>query len=248
MTTSAELDQEISPEFLESVERLGASVVPDWQSHHSNDAPFWPSVPESIDDTGISATLIEQLILRKLYFHGQVAGHELSRSLGFKFSLIEGMIDGLKRLRLIEVKSSLGFGMVSAVLTLTEAGRGRARECIDKNQYAGPAPVPLEQYRAGVRAQRQKSGWLKKDALDAAFQHMVVTPQMITQLGPAVNSGKSFLLYGQPGNGTTYMAEALFQLDATPVFIPYAIESEGMIIRVFDPVYHTPVDAGADAE
>src|SRR5258708_34222600 len=69
---------------------------------------------------------------------------------------------------------------------------------------------------------------------------------VVGKTGPAVNSGKSFLVYGQPGNGKTYLAEALFRIDATPIYVPYAIECQGLIIKVFDPVYHHPVDQVED--
>ena len=136
--------------------------------------------------------------------------------------------------------------MVSALFTLTEAGRGRARECMEKNQYSGPAPVPIAKYTQSVKEQRQKSGWLKRDALANAFRHMVVSRETIGQIGPAVNSGRSFLLYGQPGNGKTYLAEALFRLDSSPIFVPYALECEGNIIRLFDPIYHVPLENEAE--
>jgi predicted ATPase with chaperone activity len=63
----------------------------------------------------------------------------------------------------------------------------------------------------------------------------------LNSIGPAVNAGKSFLIYGQPGNGKTYLAEALFELDRSPIYVPYAIESQGMIIQLFDPIYHAPI-------
>jgi predicted ATPase with chaperone activity len=75
---------------------------------------------------------------------------------------------------------------------------------------------------------------------------MVITPQLLNQIGPAVNSGKSFLIYGQPGNGKTYLAEALFNVDPTYIYVPYAIEAQGMIIKMYDPVYHHAVDEVQD--
>ena len=68
-----------------------------------------------------------------------------------------------------------------------------------------------------------------RQALAGAFSHMVVHPDLVSQVGPAVNSGKSFLIYGQPGNGKTYLVEALFQLESPEIYVPYALEW----IRVF---------------
>ncbi|MFN0170938.1 MAG: ATP-binding protein [Bryobacteraceae bacterium] len=204
---------------------------------------FVPKVCQSLEETGVSASVLEPLIFKTLHFRGDVVGHELAASLGLKFSIIEPLLDQMKRARQIDVRSSLGYGSVSATFTLSEAGRVRARECLDVNQYFGTAPVSLEQYREGVRAQRQERGWLTMDMLDQAYRHMVVTEAVINQIGPAANAGKSFLLYGQPGNGKTYLAEAMFHLESTPIYVPYAIEYHGQIIRVYDPVYHRRLEA-----
>jgi SpoVK/Ycf46/Vps4 family AAA+-type ATPase len=61
-------------------------------------------------------------------------------------------------------------------------------------------------------------------------------------LDPAVNSNKSFLIYGQPGNGKTALAESLFRVETQPIYMPYAIECQGNIIQVYDPIYHNKID------
>jgi hypothetical protein len=85
------------------------------------------------------------------------------------------------------------------------------------------------------------------EALRQAYRNMVVTPHTLGQIGPAVSSGNSFLIHGQPGNGKTYLAEALAKIDDSTIFVPYAIECQGMIIQVFDPIYHQPVEEEAPA-
>ena len=210
------------------------------------DHAYAPPVPQRLDDTGITEALIEELILKTLFVRGEVIGRELASTLGLKFSVIEPRVDFLKRQRLIEAKGSLGFGSVSSVFVISEAGRARARECMEHNQYTGAAPVPIAQYSAVVRAQRVKSGWLTQPALTKAYEGMTVSEDILAQIGPAVNSGKSFLMYGQAGNGKTYLAEALFRIDSLPIYVPHAIECQGMIIKVFDPVYHHAVEQVED--
>jgi predicted ATPase with chaperone activity len=203
---------------------------------------FAPPVPQQLEEAGLTEALIEELILKTLFVRGEVIGREIAATLGLKFSVIETRVDFLKRQRLIEAKGSLGFGSVSSVFVISEAGRSRAREYLEQNQYIGAAPVPIAQYTGIVRSQRSKSGWLTQDALKEAYKGMIVSPDILAQIGPAVNSGKSFLMYGQPGNGKTYLAEALFRIDSSPIYVPYAIECQGMIIKVFDPVYHHAIE------
>ena len=108
---------------------------------------------------------------------------------------------------------------------------------------SGPAPVPLAQYVNAVRAQRLENGWLTRQALADAFRHMVIGPDVLTRVGPAVNSGKSFLIYGQPGNGKTALAEAFLHIDTEPIYMPYAIECQGNIVQLYDPIYHKKIEA-----
>ncbi len=222
------------------------AVAPQKREAASKSDIYGPAVPERLEDTGISEALIEELILKILFVRGEVIGRDLASTIGLKFSVIEPRVDFLKRQRLIEAKNSLGFGTVSSMFVISDAGRARARECLEHNQYIGAAPVPIAQYCEVVRAQRVKSGWLTQPALKKAYAGMTVSDDILAQIGPAVNSGKSFIMYGQAGNGKTYLAEALFRLESTPIYVPHAIECQGLIIKVFDPVYHHPVDKAED--
>ncbi|HUA22362.1 MAG TPA: hypothetical protein VMB25_26635 [Bryobacteraceae bacterium] len=202
---------------------------------------FAPPVPQTLEDTGLASSVVEQLILKLLYSRGEVLGRDLSEALGLKFSLIEEIVEFLKRQHLIQAKKSLGMGNSTSLFALTETGRNQARECLESNQYVGPAPVPLYQYTHIVRRQRRAEGWLTPEALASAYKRMVVTPRMLAQIGPAVSSGNSFLIYGQPGNGKTFLAEALANLDDSCVYIPHALECQGTIVQVYDPICHQAV-------
>jgi hypothetical protein len=197
-----------------------------------------PPVPDSLEDAGLSASVVDQILIKTLYFRGELIGRELARSVGLSFSLIEELLETAKRSQLVQMKRSVGMGNVSGYFSLTEAGRSRAREFLEVNQYVGPAPVPMQQYEVMTRLQRRKQGWLTPDALAQAYRKMVTSREILAQIGPAVSSGNSFLIYGQPGNGKTYLAEALADLDPDPIYMPYAIEAQGAIIQVYDAVFH----------
>ncbi len=208
---------------------------------HDTD-PIVPPVPESIADTGIPQAIIEQLVLKYLYFRGELVGRDIGNLIGLQFSLIDDILEMLKRQHFVAVKKSLGMGNMSGVFMLTESGRNLAREHLENNQYAGPAPVPLYQYSDMVRLQKLKDNWLSPELLQQAFKHLVVEADILAQIGPAVNASKSFLIYGQPGNGKTALAESLFRVESEPIYMPYALECQGNIIQLFDPIYHHKIE------
>src|SRR5579871_757086 len=102
-----------------------------------------PVEPETVEQTGLPESLLEDLVLKILYFRGDLYGQDLSAAIGLKFSVIQDIVDTFKLEHLVQIKRSLGMGNVGAVLALTEAGRARAREILETNLYSGPAPVPM---------------------------------------------------------------------------------------------------------
>jgi hypothetical protein len=205
-------------------------------------APYAPAEPASLAETGLADSMVEQLILKILYSRGDLYGKDLANAIGLRFSVIQDFVETFKLRHHIQVRRSMGMGDVGALLSLTESGRDRAREYLEANRYAGPAPVPLEQYAAAVRKQRPQQGWLTKGSLARAFSGMVITERVLSQVGPAISSANSLLLYGKPGDGKTFLIESLNNLDAPPIFLPYALECQGNIVQLYDPIYHRPVD------
>jgi DNA-binding MarR family transcriptional regulator len=217
-----------------------AELVRHGKARHSE--RFAPAPPHCLADLGYSSSLLEQLIFKLLYYRGDMLAGDLSNAMGLKFSLIQPLLESFRMQQLIHVKSSLGLGSISSLLSLTDSGRKVARDYLDNNQYTGPAPVPVSQYEVAVKAQRMPPNWLRPERLAKAYAHMVVNDAMLDQIGPAISSGKSLLLYGQPGNGKTYVAEALSRIQTTDIYVPYALEYQGKIIQLFDPTCHHPVD------
>jgi hypothetical protein len=237
------LDQ---PPVIEAQERRPELVRP---GRSRNSERYAPSPPQCLADLGLPASLLEQLVFKFLYFRGDMMAADLSNAMGLKFSLIQPMLETFRMQQFVHVKSSLGLGSISSLLSLTDSGRKAARDHLDNNQYTGPAPVPVSQYEVAIKAQRMPPNWLRPERLAKAYSHMVVDEGMLGQIGPAISSGKSLLIYGQPGNGKTHVAEALARIQTTDVFVPYALEYQGNIIQLFDPTCHHPVEpAGGESD
>jgi len=204
--------------------------------------PVSPPEPDSLEDAGLTEGCIEHLILNTLYFRGDIFGQDLSSALGLRYSVIQNSLESLKLRHFVQVKRSIGMAGVGSVFALTDTGRIRAREGLETNQYLGPAPVPLSQYVQQVVRQRPGKGWLTRNALTRALRGMVLTQRVLDQIGPAVSSGNSLLIYGKPGDGKTFLIESLNNLESSPVYVPHAIECQGNIVQVYDPIYHQPIE------
>ncbi len=76
-----------------------------------------PPVPDSLEEAGLAGSLVEQLILKYLYFRGELLGRDIASLMGLSFSVIESTIDTLKRQHFLSVKSSLGMGIAKRART-----------------------------------------------------------------------------------------------------------------------------------
>jgi hypothetical protein len=207
----------------------------------------WPPAPMTLAEAGLTLDLVVQLCLKTLFFAGELAGTDLTRRLGLGFSVIEPALDALKAQRHCEITGGGMLGGSAYRYRITDAGRARASLFLEQNHYVGRAPVPLEQYRQYMErfGQRRRVG-VTREAVRAAFSHLVLPQRVLDQLGPAINAGHSLFVYGPPGNGKTVISQAIRNLLLGEIAIPHALEAEGSIIRVFDPVTHQELPAPED--
>jgi hypothetical protein len=202
-----------------------------------------PIAPATLAETGLSADLLTQLLLKTLH-GGESSGTQLADRLCLPYSVLEALMQNARAERLVEVRGASGAGTAGYRYAITDLGRDRAQHHLDVCQYVGPAPVPLSQYVFFMKTLAANRGAIDRERIESGFSHLVVSPITLEQLGPAVNSGKSVFLYGPPGNGKTVMAEGLGRALGGDMYVPHAIEVGNQIITVFDPVNHRLLDDG----
>lgn len=200
-----------------------------------------PPAPATIEDTGLGYEALKQLVVKAL-FGGEVSGLALGEKLCLPYALLEALVEHLRVEKLVEVRGANGSGTAGYRYALTDLGRERAASYLEANGYVGPAPVPLKQYAAAMNRVKAERGFLDQSRIAQGFTHLVVSPEMLDQLGPAVNSGKSVFLYGPPGNGKTVVAEGIGRALGGDMYVPWALDVDGQIITIFDPVNHEALE------
>jgi hypothetical protein len=184
-------------------------------------------------------------VIKHLYA-GEASGLTLADRLRLPYAILEPLIERARAERLIEVKGSAGSGTAGYRYALTDLGRDRGRQYLDANQYIGPAPVPLADYVTAMRSLAAGRGYIDRERLLKGFSHLVVADEVLEQVGPAVNSGKAVFLYGPPGNGKSVIAEGMGRALGGDMYVPYAIDVDGQIVTVFDPINHDSLEADAE--
>jgi predicted ATPase with chaperone activity len=201
-----------------------------------------PSLPMTLEQTGLSESFVSELLMKALYVQGSRTGDQLAAFIRLSFTILDDLLLTLQQRRLIEVRGTKGKGRRGYTFALTTEGRDRCREIMTTSRYVGAAPVPLGQYCAIVEHQKVEDAEVDEQQVADGLDHLVLHDDFRESLGPAINSGRSLFLYGHAGNGKTVLAEAIAEMLGDAIYIPFAVEVDGQVIQIYDPVFHEPVD------
>jgi len=205
-----------------------------------------PPIPETLEDTGLSQTLLIQLLLKQAYYRETFSIREMTLDLRISPKLLEPLIAFLKAQNLLFARPRDAMGSrnrmsMEMYYALTEQGRTSAEQALEANRYVGPAPVPLEDYWDWVERQTIHQVKVELSRLQEVFSELEVDPGFLHKIGPAVNSGRCIFLFGPSGNGKTVISNAIGNAFEDAVYIPYALYVNGNIIRLYDQVNHRQV-------
>ncbi len=199
------------------------------------------SQPATIEETGLELSMLADLMLKTIHFAGRPNGKYLAGQLALSFPATEELLTFLRQGQAIEVVGTSGVGEQGYQYALTDRGQKKADEAMARSQYVGPAPIPMSLYIETLREQSVSNIHIDRDAMRSNLSHLVLSDEVLTGLGPAVNSGKSLLIYGNSGNGKSSITMAIGQMLPGTVLIPHAVEVYGQIVKVFDPRIHQEI-------
>jgi len=212
----------------------------------ANASLYTPPEPETLEGLDIGEQVIAGLIMRLMHLNTTMIAHEIAAEICLPFfRIVEPILNSMRDNRLIEITRG-DMAAVSYVYTITDAGRARAMQYFEQTTYVGPAPVSVDTYVQMIEEQSLRHISVHADRLRDSFRGLVFEEKILDQVGPAVNSGRSIFLYGPPGNGKTSICERIVKSFGGSLFIPYAVEVKGSIIKVFDEYNHKPIEPNAD--
>jgi hypothetical protein len=198
-----------------------------------------PPTPEDVEETGVSDSFLRNLTLKIVANLSEATSAAVAAKLHLPCLLAEEILYRLYRERLIEMRMQSGVGATHYMML--DGGWERLVRAEAQNGYTGPAPVSLSDYTHMVRLQAGPSRPTSIETVRAAFNDLVLPESLLQTLGCVINSQSSLLLSGLPGTGKTAVSERINAALSGSIWIPYAIETDGHIIRIFDPRCHFPV-------
>ena len=217
------------------------SAPPRGQSGPRAQAPrFYPPQPRSLAETGLTETMAEELILKALFFSGELRGSEIANRICLPTPIVDEVIENLRRQKYLDLKGGggLGVGKSAMVFTLTSYASDLVKQILERNRYNGPAPVRLEDWFEAVKAQTVRGSRINRARMEEQLSGLVGEDDIYDGLGPALNSGRAVFFYGPPGNGKTAICQRLVRCYDGDIYVPHALLIDDFIIRVFDPTLH----------
>ena len=201
---------------------------------------FAPLEPKDLSDTGISPADLLDLALRTIYSVKDFAVEWLAKQMRLPVRLVHDLVQQLKDQKAVEVIGHSG--AFDLRLAVTDHGRRHAAQAMKASAYIGPAPVSLQTYTEMLELQLANAPKVRLERVSQAIEDLVLPDTAVEVIGLARSSGRSFFLYGPPGNGKTTVGHLIHDAVEGNLWVPYCIGVGSAVIQFYDPQCHQQVD------
>ncbi len=206
-----------------------------------------PPQPKSLAETGISLVMMRDILLKTMFRTNLDLVSAISRAIALPVQLTQELVDLARGQRLLQATGTLHANSGNEMgYQLTDGGKARALDGLSQSEYYGSMPVPLAMYSEQMKRQSVRNIKMTRPELMKGMGHLILPEDLIGNLGPAVTSGRSILMYGPPGNGKSSISNGIRAALGDKIYIPRAIEYSGQVITVYDPIVHSSAEADVD--
>ncbi len=206
-----------------------------------------PRAPLHVEETGLGMVLMRDILMKTAFRRSLTGLVEMSDALCVAPPIVQELIENCRADNLMEVLGSRANAASGEVrYQLTESGKARALDALEQSEYYGALPVPLKDYWKQTARQSIGDAVITQERLEGSMKHLVLPAGLLDQIGPAVNSGRSVLLYGPPGNGKSSISNGIRDALGDSIYVPQFLEVSGQVIGVYDPIVHTLMQPKAE--
>ena len=206
-----------------------------------------PPQPKSLAETGLSLVMMRDILLKTMFRTNVDLVSQISQAICLPVPLTQDLVDQARQQKLLEATGTLHATSGNEMgYQLTDAGKSRALDALSQSEYYGALPVPLDDYAVQMKRQSVRDIKMTRPDLMKGMGHLILPPDLIDNLGPAVSSGRSILMYGPPGNGKSSISNGIRAALGDKIYVPRAIEYAGQVITVYDPIVHSAAEAAVD--
>jgi len=198
-----------------------------------------PPTPEELSETGVHEAFLCDLALKHVAMLPEPTTITVADRLHLPRALTEELLYHLYREKLIEMRLQSAVGATR--YAMLDHGWERVSRLQTQSGYLGPAPVSLDDYAHMMRLQAVPSRSATMESVRNAFKDLVLPDSLLQTLGCVINSRSSLFLTGLAGTGKTAVSERMNAALTGSIWIPYAIEVDGQVIRVYDAHSHRAV-------
>jgi hypothetical protein len=204
-----------------------------------------PPLPDELADVGVPQSFLADLALKHAASLPEPTTASIAERLRLPRSLTEELLYQLYREKYVEMRLQSAVGATR--YAMLDRGWERVQWLRSQCAYQGPAPVSLSDYTQMMRLQATPFRPASAESVHEAFRDLVLPESLLRTLGCVINSRSSLFLTGLPGTGKTAVSERMNASLFGFIWVPYALEIDGQVIRVFDANCHRQVPEKASA-
>ena len=206
-----------------------------------------PPAPKTIAQMLLPIAMMRDILIKSIFRMNITQVSDISKVICLPIPVTQELVDIARAQLLLEATGTMSASSSNEMgYQLTDAGKARALDALAQSEYFGAMPVPLDVYREQIKRQSIRNIAMSHTQLSEAMGHLILPPDLLGNLGPAVGAGRSILMYGPPGNGKSSISNGIRDALGDKIYVPRAIEYSGQVITVYDPIVHSAAEADVD--